>query len=339
MTDEELMALVTSLETRVWEAVVQKDGITLITLFVDQYVEITLEGKRCDRNEIVASSPEVDEIREYTIDSEKVIRVDQNCAILSYHLTLDGRTSGERIIPRDRWATSVWTCASGNWRRCFFQQSVYRIKEGENPWLLIPAHEYDNHLAHPSVRQREFLDRVFAEVLNSCQPHSIALLGCATGGGLDHVDPCKVDRITAIDINSDYLEVTRSRFSRMLSQLELQQADLERCELEGGAYELIHCALVLEYVDTEIVIPKMARWLSRSGVLVMVLQLASPEIQAVIDTGCESLKRLEPIMRLHEPEDIRQVAASVGLCETDSAIERLETGKQFYVGRFQHREL
>ena len=158
------------------------------------------------------------------------------------------------------------------------------------------------------------------------------------GWWLEHIDVSRTDRVTVVDINPEYIEVTRSRFAQRIPQLELIQADLESCELDIGVYDLIHCALVLEYVDPDIVLAKAARWLSPHGVLVVVLQLDSPGVQAVTETGYESLKLVEPFMRLRAPEDIRQQAQKLQLEEVTSSVERLETGKQFYIGFFRTSE-
>lgn len=207
-----------------------------------------------------------------------------------------------------------------------------------NPWLSIPAEEYDLHLSHPSVRQREFLDAEFASVLEEIKPRSIALLGCATGGGLDCVDPQVTRRITAVDLNPDYVQETQRRYSKRLPQLEVIRADLEDCELDPLAYELIHCALVFEYVDPAVVLERISRWLTADGVVVIVLQRESPKQQAVSNTGCESLKLLEPLMKLHEPKDIVEQAARFGLHQIMSTVEQLESGKEFYIGKFtRHR--
>lgn len=203
-----------------------------------------------------------------------------------------------------------------------------------NPWHSMPPGEYDEHLSHPDVCQREYLDRVFAGVLAGYTPNSIALPGCATGGGLQHVDPRTTNRVTTVDLNSEFADVTRSRFAGRLPQLEVIEADLEVCELDAGSYELVHCALVLEYVDPDVVLSGIARWLARTGVLVVVLQLESPAVAAVTETGCNSLKLLEPLMHLHSPDEIRKRAAAVHLCETRSAVELLESGKEFYISHF-----
>lgn len=123
--DSEFCDFVIGLEETVWSAVTQRDGKALAELFAADYIEITLEGERVDRNDIVTASPKVDEITGYAIDRPKVIPLDENNAVLNYHLTLDGRCRGELIQPRDRWATSVWTRIDGRWRCRFFQQSRY----------------------------------------------------------------------------------------------------------------------------------------------------------------------------------------------------------------------
>ena len=83
MTDDELKELVLTLEERVWTAVIEKDGTALGDLFADDYIEITVDGKRIEKSEIVELSPQVDEIEEYVIDSERVVVLGAESAILS----------------------------------------------------------------------------------------------------------------------------------------------------------------------------------------------------------------------------------------------------------------
>lgn len=123
MNPSDLRELLPKLERQVWEAVVNKDGTVLAQLFGDDYVEITLEGKRVLKSEVVADSPQIDEVDAYSMSDEKVVALGPEAAVLSYHLALEGRCRGEAITPRHRWATSVWTRASGDWRCCLFQQS------------------------------------------------------------------------------------------------------------------------------------------------------------------------------------------------------------------------
>ena len=132
MTDDELKELVLTLEERVWTAVVEKDGTALGDLFADDYIEITVDGKRIEKNEIVELSPQVDEIEKYVIDSERVVVLGTESAILNYHLTLDGRSRGTIISPRERWATSIWSRIDGHWLCLLFQQSPFHPSGGDS---------------------------------------------------------------------------------------------------------------------------------------------------------------------------------------------------------------
>ncbi len=121
----ELTQLALDLESQVWKAVVDKDGAALSRLFDDNYIEITLEGQRVEKAEVVASSPQIDDIHAYKIESPKVVTFDGNTLLLNYHLTMDGTVRGEAIEPRERWATSIWSNRNGSWLCSFFQQSPF----------------------------------------------------------------------------------------------------------------------------------------------------------------------------------------------------------------------
>lgn len=115
-------------EHRVWQAVIEKDGVTLAELFTDEYVEVTLEGQRVLKSEVVAESPQIDDIAAYSVDSEEVRSLGPDVVLLSYHLTLDGTCRGIPILPQERRATSIWNRRETGWRCFFFQQSVFSKK-------------------------------------------------------------------------------------------------------------------------------------------------------------------------------------------------------------------
>jgi hypothetical protein len=114
------------LERSVWQAVMENDGAALAELFSDEYVEITLEGKRVLKTDVVIESPQVDHIRSYSIAEERVIPLGPDRALLSYHLTLAGECRSVEISPADRWATSIWVQTKCGWKCSFFQQSRFK---------------------------------------------------------------------------------------------------------------------------------------------------------------------------------------------------------------------
>lgn len=48
------------------------------------------------------------------------------------------------------------------------------------------------------MRQREYLDKIFAAVLHEYSPRRVALLGGATSGGLASINAERTKRITAV---------------------------------------------------------------------------------------------------------------------------------------------
>ena len=127
MTHEDLVRLVERLERSVWQATMKKNGTKLRELFADDYVEITLSGKRVIKDQVVAESPQSDEISAYMVDEVRVTSLSSGLLLMSYHLAIEGTYLGDSILPRDRWATSIWRSEEGSWKCCLFQQSPYAI--------------------------------------------------------------------------------------------------------------------------------------------------------------------------------------------------------------------
>lgn len=138
------------LERDLWTAVNCKDGDRIAALLAEEYVEITLDGKRVSKGEIVSQSPVVDEIDDALINSESVVPLGDTTALLSYHLTLEGTCGGIKISPRDRWATSVWSNTNGAWRCQFFQQSHFRPDDAHISKSDLPPGGWDIQPMAPS---------------------------------------------------------------------------------------------------------------------------------------------------------------------------------------------
>jgi hypothetical protein len=56
-----------------------------------------------------------------------------------------------------------------------------------NPWLQIPASDYEGHMGLPEVNQSAFLANVFRTSLADYDSRSVLYIGCATGNGLAHI--------------------------------------------------------------------------------------------------------------------------------------------------------
>jgi len=69
-----------------------------------------------------------------------------------------------------------------------------------NPWLHIPASDYEAHMSLPEVAQAQAINELFASVLQEYTPASLAVFGCTTGNGFEHIDSSKTRRIVATAI-------------------------------------------------------------------------------------------------------------------------------------------
>jgi SAM-dependent methyltransferase len=201
-----------------------------------------------------------------------------------------------------------------------------------NPWLSIPASDYEGHMASPVVGQTQFLSAVFGEILEEVRPAALAVLGCATGNGFERVDRTRTRRAVGVDINPEYLEIARRRFPG----LELARADLTVDDLPPGPFDLIHAALILEYAAPRIIVPKAVARLGPGGVFSAVIQLAGgPRVSR---TGYESLSALEPFMALVDPDELRALALRYDLAEVRTRTHTLASGKAFGVAVWRMKE-
>jgi hypothetical protein len=203
-----------------------------------------------------------------------------------------------------------------------------------NPWLRIPAADYEGHMSSPNVAQQSFLAQTFKESLDKYNCSTIALLGCATGNGLEYVKTGATQRVTAIDIHPGYLKVLRERYEGCVPGLEIVEADLEMCTLENQAYSLIYAGLVFEYIEPRILLPKIATWLCVGGIMISILQLPSKHLTRVSETPYTSLKTLESIMKLVSPKQFKSLANDAGLQEMEARTVTLESGKPFFIGTY-----
>jgi hypothetical protein len=73
------------------------------------------------------------------------------------------------------------------------------------PWLKIPAEDYESHMSLPDVAQAQALNSLMASALKVYRPDSIAVMGCTTGNGFEHIDQSHTHRVIGVDINTAYL--------------------------------------------------------------------------------------------------------------------------------------
>jgi trans-aconitate methyltransferase len=205
-----------------------------------------------------------------------------------------------------------------------------------NPWLDIPLAEYEGHMASPDVAQAQMIGAALAELLQSQRPRSLAVIGCAGGNGFEGIDGRQTTRVVGVDINPAYLAEARRRFDGAFDELELCCADVgaDADDLAFEPVDLIFAALIFEYVDTRVVLPRLAARLSPGGLLAVLLQLPALGVAEITQTSYTRLAALAPVMRLVDPEAIADAACDVGLAPAGKRRIDLPTGKSFQLLRF-----
>src|SRR5689334_11693672 len=200
-----------------------------------------------------------------------------------------------------------------------------------NPWSLVSAAEYEAHMGPGGVDELAPLSAIFAKVYAARRPRRLAVLGVATGNGLEHVDPAITRRTVGLDVNLSYLAVARQRFMRLGASLDLRCVDLERAELDPAGFDLVHAALVLEHVDVRRAVPRVVGWLAPGGAFTVVLQLpGGPTAPA----AAASLRAVGEAMRPVPPEDLRRLAADAGLAEQAAYVVPLRTGRRLFTALY-----
>ena len=204
-----------------------------------------------------------------------------------------------------------------------------------NPWLQIPATDYEAHMRLPEVAQTQALSKLMASALTEYTPNSLLVIGCTTGNGFEHIDTTHTRRIVGVDINPAYLAVLQRRFAGKIPGLELFEADIVSPGFIIDPVAMVFAGLVFEYMDVSGALRSIDRCMVPGAILVAVLQLPSPESAPVTATRYKSLERLAPIMNLISPSGFSDMCGKVGLQRIKTDTIPLKKGKFFFVGFYR----
>jgi SAM-dependent methyltransferase len=202
----------------------------------------------------------------------------------------------------------------------------------DNPWLDIPAAEYEAHMR--AVGQAEVLREMFARVVAETRPTRVAVLGCTTGADLALLDANATELAVGVDINPSYIEIAAHRLRRLGERLRLVTGNVATAELPSGPYDLVHGALLLEYVDPDVLFARARGWLGPAGTLSLVTQEPAPDLRSVSETEYESLRALSGRMTLRAAAEVAALAAGAGFALAARRTVKLPSGKKLVSSLF-----
>lgn len=190
-------------------------------------------------------------------------------------------------------------------------------------------------MAHPDVGQTQALAQIFKEIYDATEPRSIAILGCTTGNGLECIRPGITRGVVGVDLNEQFLAITRERFGNQGYALELFAGDMLTVDF-GRGFDWIHAALVFEYVDPAALIKAAAMRLSDVGLFSVVLQQHPDHGQtaSVTPTGITSLEPLGDVIEIREMRTIEWHFRERGIILKERWDVPLPNNKSFDVGVF-----
>jgi ubiquinone/menaquinone biosynthesis C-methylase UbiE len=190
-------------------------------------------------------------------------------------------------------------------------------------------------MALPSIGQARLIADQLEGLVRSFCPHSIGIIGCAGGNGLDRLAGTSVTRIVGVDLNPEYIEQTRRRYQGRFPGLELYVADIQAAVSHFEPVDLLFVALVLEYVDLERTITALWRHCKNDGVLAVIAQLPHETMKEVSPSPYTTLNRLAPVMRLLSPQELQLRAGQAGFRLEHSSTILSPGGKGFSVDTFR----
>jgi SAM-dependent methyltransferase len=200
-----------------------------------------------------------------------------------------------------------------------------------NPWTVVPAVDYERHMGPEGLDVLAPLSQLFQEAYLSAQPDRVLVLGCATGNGLEHVNPAVTQKVTGVDVNLQYLGVARQRFLHLGAKLELFCCEAERFRAPPGSFDLVHAALVFEYLHPEPLVRRIAEWLGQTGSCSVVLRLPGGEPPA---PPTKTLQLIEKATKLVPPEELTRLFEHYGLGRRRARTVPVKHGARLWAGVF-----
>jgi SAM-dependent methyltransferase len=202
-----------------------------------------------------------------------------------------------------------------------------------NPWLQIPALDYDAHMA--ANGQSAALREIFVRAYTAASPRRLLVLGCATGHDFELVDPRVTETAVGLDVNPEYIEIARRKLRGLDGSLELVTGDVLDAQLSSPTFDLVHAALLFEYVDPAALFARIAGWMAADGLCCVVTQNRAAGGASVSRTGCDSLLVLEGRMWLRSSDEMNGFATRAGFHRISNRDVPLPHGKSFSVSMFR----
>lgn len=199
--------------------------------------------------------------------------------------------------------------------------------EPPHPWLGIPFHDYEQHMADGKVGQLQRLHEVTAQQLADHPSRTLGVLGVAGGNGLDLIDPHDVDAVYGYDINPAYLAVCEERYQPVFgNRLHLVEGVIDR-SVSLQPVGLLIANLIVEYVGMDEFVAFVAANTDRIGTLSCVVQRNEQTSFVSSTEWADAFNGLAAASSDIDAEDLTASLAETGFSPVFEADYSLPNGK------------
>ncbi|MGN0352048.1 MAG: class I SAM-dependent methyltransferase [Roseburia sp.] len=120
-----------------------------------------------------------------------------------------------------------------------------------NPWEEIDLNDYESHMSLESVYQLQTMNQMMKEQFYAYNVESMMILGVAGGNGLEHISKDHFRIVYGVDINSNYLDECKKRYSELKGIFDTICVDLLSDKLSLPYSDLLVANLLIEYIGYE----------------------------------------------------------------------------------------
>ena len=120
--DAQLKLELVAQETRLIDALKNKDRQTLEDMLADQFYAIDMKYGRLETPELMAMLDKLT-ITGYDLSEVKALVITDDVAVLTYKYVWSGTDDGVGIKDATSYATSTWAKRDGQWKSVFYQET------------------------------------------------------------------------------------------------------------------------------------------------------------------------------------------------------------------------
>jgi hypothetical protein len=149
-------------------------------------------------------------------------------------------------------------------------------------------------MSHEAVGQLQLQSALIKKYLELVKPRCAMFVGIAGGNGLEHIDTNVTKEVFGIDINSQYLDITKQRFGSMIHPLDLQCIDLTKSCPSACKADLVWASLIVEYIGIENAMRFFKKNTAVNAHVLITIQCDNGS-HTVSETGIVTLKKLSGV--------------------------------------------